>query len=129
MTPCAECEERLLDYETLSAADRVALDAHVSGCAGCRDFRSALARADAALEKALGPISVSPRMKRAVLEQVHPSPLPEVLDGIGWLGVAGIVAAVSYTLAGPVAATFIAGAGLVGAALWNSLGSFRALKS
>src|SRR5437016_3323794 len=107
MTPCGEFEERLLDYEMLGAAERTDVDAHVSGCVGCRDFRSALARADAALENALGPVSASPRVKRAVLEQVHPSPLPEVLDGIGWLGVAGIVVGASYALAGPMVATGI----------------------
>jgi anti-sigma factor RsiW len=125
MTPCAQFEEHLLDYDELSLVHRAALDAHLATCSACREFRTALERADAALETSLGSVHAPLRVKHAVLAQVRPSALPEVLDGIGWIGSAAVGAVAAYFVAGPFIAALIAGTGSLMAAGWFSVRSLR----
>jgi hypothetical protein len=121
MTPCALFEDRLLDYATLSAADRRTVDDHMLGCAGCREFLAALARADSELEHVFGSPAAPPALARKVLGQVRrPSAIPEILDGVGWLGVLALFGSATFVIAGPASALIAAGV-LTVATAWVSV--------
>src|SRR5882724_6205968 len=99
MMPCDSFEDRLLDYSELSAAEREPVDAHVAGCADCREYLDAAERLDARLADLYAGVRVSPGFQAAVLSRkkaevflARPSLLPEVLDFVGWAG--GIAAVV-----------------------------------
>jgi anti-sigma factor RsiW len=49
MNACRAFEDRLLDYGELPPADRLPVDAHLSGCLACREYVRMLAEVDAAL--------------------------------------------------------------------------------
>ena len=94
--PCDSFEDRLLDYSELSAAEREPVDAHVAGCADCREYLDAAERLDARLADLYAGVRVSPGFQAAVLSRMkaevplaRPSLLPEVLDFVGWAGVIG----------------------------------------
>jgi anti-sigma factor RsiW len=132
MKSCTDFEDRLLDYDALSAADRRAVDQHLSGCAGCREFQAALARADFELDAALSVTCAPPSVAAAVLRATRtprPSPIPEVLDGIGWIGILTLAGSATFVMAGPAAAELIAAGGLLVAASWVTFRSYRDLRS
>ena len=67
---------------------------HAARCEDCRALLDALADVDAALESAFAGVSAPPGMAAAVRARVaqeirlrRPSPLPEILDFIGWAAV------------------------------------------
>ena len=67
---------------------------HAARCEECRALLDALADVDAALEAAFADVSAPPGMAAAVRARVageltlwRPSPLPEILDFIGWAAV------------------------------------------
>jgi predicted anti-sigma-YlaC factor YlaD len=129
MSPCAAFEERLLDYEALGPADRSPVDDHVAGCAACHEFRTALARADAELQAVFESPQAPPALSRRIRAQVRrPSALPEILDGVGWLGVLALLGSATFVVAGPASALVAAGA-MTAAAAWASIRSYRALRS
>jgi predicted anti-sigma-YlaC factor YlaD len=66
---------------------------HATRCEECRALLDALADVDAAFEAAFADVSAPPDMAAAVRARVarelplRPSPLPEILDFIGWAAV------------------------------------------
>jgi anti-sigma factor RsiW len=92
--PCAELEDRLIDYADLDGDEQRAIDVHVAACAACRAYLDTLARLDAALTAKFAGRRVSaqfrPAVRAAARRQVlekRPSFIPEVLDFIGWAAV------------------------------------------
>ncbi len=101
--PCAEFEDRLLDYENLREEERRAVEAHLRGCEDCCTFLDALSSVDAALARGLGELEVSPGFRRAALDRAwrevplrKPSFVPEILDFVGWAAVVAIVVDLLY---------------------------------
>jgi hypothetical protein len=89
--PCASFEDLLLDYRELEPAERCAVDAHLAGCADCRECLDTLAHLETGLYDLCAGAQVSSAFRNDVLSTLErPSLLPEVLDFIGW---AGIIAA------------------------------------
>jgi anti-sigma factor RsiW len=90
--PCAEFEDRLLDYAALARDSRARVNAHVSACAECREFLDALRTVDAGLARQFrSSRSVSAAFASAVRRRVRqgapvarPSFVPELLDLVGW---------------------------------------------
>jgi anti-sigma factor RsiW len=109
--PCAEFEDRLLDYTALSEAERAMVAAHVSSCAACGEFLTALERVDAELDAALSntaaPVGLAPRILREV-RLPRPSPVPELLEGIGWIGLLLLAIAVVFVTIGATTAVVYA---------------------
>ena len=97
--PCASFEDLIADYPELAAAERADVDSHVAACAGCREYLETIRELDAGLEKLYSGAQVSPALQRAVFSRMgaearmgKPSPLPEVLDFIGYAGIIGAIA-------------------------------------
>src|SRR5947209_7460068 len=89
--PCAPFEDQLVDYTELAPAERCAVDAHLAGCADCREYLERLVQLETGLSGLYSGAQVSPAFRHDVLSILErPSLLPEVLDFIGW---AGIIAA------------------------------------
>ena len=72
---------------------------HAARCEGCRALLDALAEVDAALETAFAGVVAPPGLAAAVRARVarefslrRPSPLPEILDFIGWAAVLALAA-------------------------------------
>lgn len=133
MKPCAEFEDRLLDYEVLAPAERAMVEAHITSCSACRDFLTALAQVDREMSVAFSDLGAPARLAPRVLREVQfgkPSPLPEVLEGIAWLGLLAMaaLAMVIFTGASTVAVTAAAAAIFV-VAIVLSLRSLRELRS
>lgn len=89
---CAAYEKQLLEYASISSAERFALERHLSGCESCRDFHDALQFAGAGLSS----LDRNPRMgfERRVLARTRnvaactrPSFIPEILDFAGWAAI------------------------------------------
>lgn len=96
--PCAEFEDRLLDYANLRRHERPPVDAHLKACPECHAFFEALNTVDAALTQALDDWQVSPAFQHTVLDRAwrvtplrKPSFVPEILDFVGWAAVVAIV--------------------------------------
>ena len=113
--PCTQFEDLLTAYAELDPAERQRADAHLQGCAACRQWFEALAEIDAALAAEFEAVRAPATLALAVQSRVAPSlparvsVLPEILDFVGWLGVisaAGLLAyffvSSSYTLSTPV---------------------------
>ncbi len=101
--PCAEFEDRLLDYASLREEQRLPVEAHLRGCEDCCTFLEALSSVDAALARGLGGLEVSPGFRRAALDRAwsevplrKPSFVPEILDFVGWAAVVAIVVDLLY---------------------------------
>ena len=95
---CEEFEDRLLDYDALSAAQRIAVDAHASVCAGCREFLEAAAQVDESLAALYS--GIEPRRRLALTALLtKPSALPEVLDFLGWAAVVAAIVILGVVLA------------------------------
>ena len=90
--PCVEFEDRLLDYAELGSDARSCVDAHVSGCAECREFLDALRTVDAGLTAELWSApavsaAFAPAVRRRIRQEsrmIRPSVVPELLDLVGW---------------------------------------------
>ena len=92
---CASIEDLLLNFAELPTQERVAVDLHLTQCAGCRQYAEALAQLDAALTERFSGVQPSEllhsRLHAVTTSQSPlsaPSFVPELLDLIG---VAGIV--------------------------------------
>ena len=55
--------------EPLTAEEEAALEAHLAGCPTCRSIAAGMRRDDIRLRAVLGPVTVSPRVRRRVLEE------------------------------------------------------------
>ena len=90
--PCVEFEDRLLDYAELGSDARSRVDAHVSGCAECREFLEALRTVDMGLTAELWSTptvsaAFAPGVRRRIRQEaavMRPSFVPELLDLVGW---------------------------------------------
>jgi anti-sigma factor RsiW len=103
MNPCPEYESHILDYSELAAPDRLGLDTHLTGCAGCSEFLATLDEVDTALARTFA-VDVSPTfapevLRRARRPPVKPSVLPEVFDMIGWASLLTVLFAAAFVLA------------------------------
>jgi predicted anti-sigma-YlaC factor YlaD len=86
--PCAPFEDLLVDYAELSTEDRCAVDEHLAGCAGCREYVDTLAHLETGLSRMYAGTQASPAFRRDLLSSLErPSLLPEILDFIGWVGI------------------------------------------
>src|SRR5713226_9517082 len=101
--PCAEFEDRLLDYDNLRDHERLPVEAHLERCQECRAFLEAVHSVDTALKEALGNLRVSPSFQPAALDRAcreaplrKPSFVPEILDFVGWAAVVAIVIDLLY---------------------------------
>jgi len=89
--PCPDLEELLNDEN----------NGHAVNCGKCRALLGAVARVDGILSAAFAQVSAPPGLAAAVRGRValevperRPSPLPEVLDLIGWAAVLAVAAIV-----------------------------------
>ena len=132
--PCASFEDRLLDYAELSAAEREPVDAHLAGCADCREYLDSTAQLDARLADLYGGARVSPAFQAAVLSSVKAeiplsklSLLPEVLDFIGWAGILAAAVCLATLLPSFTALAALTAAIAIGAAVWAGVRSYADL--
>jgi predicted anti-sigma-YlaC factor YlaD len=103
--PCMVWGDLLLDYSELPADERQAADAHLAGCADCREYLETMAHLETGLVELYSGTKVSPAFRSEVraclnagigLEQ--PSVLPEVLDFIGWAGIIAAIVCLAWLL-------------------------------
>ncbi len=103
---CHEAQEAVLASldETLSALETAGLEAHLSGCDDCRDFRAAQVEMDRELSAALPPPELTPGFRAALRKQIRREPTrpwPDLLPDI--LHVGGcVVATLICALTAPV---------------------------
>jgi hypothetical protein len=108
--PCAEFEELLEGYHSLTAADRQLAGTHLSQCATCREHLETLLELEQELVGLYtgihprAPFDTSMIVRAAAsrprLEPLRPpSAWPEVLDFCGWAAVTAIAAVLVVTLA------------------------------
>ena len=130
--PCASFEDRLLDYGTLTAAERTSVDAHLANCAACREYIDVLAAMDAGLTNLYGGLSLSPALPARAVAPAKLSFVPELLDFLGWAAViALVVGALLFFVPMPALVTpalIVASAIAVSAAAWIGLRSFAELR-
>jgi anti-sigma factor RsiW len=95
--PCAEWENLLLEYPELDAEARLPVDAHTRVCPKCRAFLETALELDGALRERFAgrtaPASLAPAVLARISRQTpyRPvSPLPELLDFIGWAAVVAV---------------------------------------
>lgn len=96
--PCQEFEDRLAMYDELGSDERETIGTHVAQCTDCRDFLSAVAEVDNALQAAFAESTVSADFSKQVAQKLldqatlqGPSWIPEMLDAIGWAAVIAIL--------------------------------------
>ena len=96
--PCEAFEDLLNGYSELPAAERAAVDAHLTACPACSDFLETLMALDRSLTALYS--AVEPRRAFDPASVKQPSPLPEILDFVGWAAVAAIVIILGVVVAG-----------------------------
>jgi len=103
---CAEFEERLLEYAELANGERARVDAHLAQCSGCREFLEALRRVDSQLSAQLADLELTGTFASAVQRRVQqerfaarPSPVPELLDFVGWGAIVALLGLFAWWLA------------------------------
>ena len=95
--PCEAFEDLLNGYSELSAAERARIDAHLASCPACSDFLETLTALDRSLTALYSAVEPRRAFDPAFVKQ--PSPLPEILDFVGWAAVAAIVIILSVVTA------------------------------
>ena len=102
MKACTAFEDRLIDYDDLSAEDRFEVDEHLTGCASCREYLAVLREIDVTLAAQVRLVHLDPQRVteiRQVVTATEPiarvSRLPEWLDFVA----ASAVCAFTYGLA------------------------------
>jgi anti-sigma factor RsiW len=119
---CTEFEDLLIDYDELSDLQRVAVDAHLSGCEACQTYWQILHEMDAELTHEFAGRAAPPHLGSEVRQLTaripaakEPSYVPAVLDLIGGVAASGIVLFLAFWF----------GAGLqVGLGPFVAVGSF-----
>jgi predicted anti-sigma-YlaC factor YlaD len=102
--PCTEFEDLLAAYADLTTAERQRADAHLRACPDCRNWFEALAEIGAALgasfEDIHAPATLATHVRRQIVDHqpARVSPVPEILDFVGWLGVIGAAGLLAYFL-------------------------------
>lgn len=92
---CTDIEEQLLEYGELTTEHRLVVDAHLSVCESCRTFHAALKEVDLRLDREFPAIQTSPAFNNRVRSRIQaidaavrkPSPVPEILDFLGYLSI------------------------------------------
>jgi anti-sigma factor RsiW len=146
MMPCRSFEDLLLGYSELSVSERDRVDAHVAGCAECREYLAVLDQIDGQLAGEYSGARAPAGFERSVLARVTagrlpagPTWVPEILDCIGWAAVIAAAAAVAWLVVPlraaedvvPALRTFgtpIAAGMAVITAAWAGIRSFSDLK-
>ncbi len=124
--PCAPFEDLLVDYTELAPAERCAVDAHLAGCADCREYLKTVAHLEAELSGLYSGAQVSPAFRHDVLSILErPSLLPEVLDFIGWAGIIAALVCLAPLLPhfqpGLRSVALVCAAGAIIAAIWAAV--------
>ena len=124
--PCAPFEDLLVDYTELAPAERCAVDAHLAGCADCREYLERLAHLETGLSGLYSGAQVSPAFRHDVLFILErPSLLPEILDFIGWAGIIAALVCLAPLLPrfqpGLKSVALVCAAGAILAAIWAAL--------
>lgn len=106
--PCTEFEDLLTAYADLTPAERQRADAHRQGCSACQSWFEALSEIDVALasrfEDVHAPATLATAVRRQIVETLparvpaRVSPVPEILDFVGWLGVISAAGMLAYFL-------------------------------
>jgi anti-sigma factor RsiW len=95
--PCSYFEERVLEHfeAALTAEGQREVEAHLAGCPACRRFFRAQQELDRALGERFRAPAVPPQFQQRVLSRIEHlppparvSPLPEILDFVGFAGLA-----------------------------------------
>src|SRR5208282_3428641 len=73
---CEEIENKILEYQEnqLSLAQRVEVETHLAGCAGCRIFARQLQQLDAAILAGLKVPALSAEFDRRLQERIQVAP-------------------------------------------------------
>jgi Putative zinc-finger len=73
---CEEIENKILEYQEnqLSFAQRVEVETHLAGCAGCRIFARQLQQLDAALSASIKVPALSAEFDRRLQERIQVAP-------------------------------------------------------
>jgi len=102
--PCAEFEDRLVDYGELSAVERACVDRHLAFCGACREFFDALEEADAALAGAFSGVRTRAGFRARVAARIEPRPtwIPEILDFVGWAAMLAAAVGLARTFLPPL---------------------------
>ena len=105
---CADYEELSLDYfdGALSLEQHRSVEAHLTGCSGCREFWEAQRDLDAALAANLSAVALPTGFEQQVLERLDPGwengrfwRLSQVLDLAGYLALAAAGGYLVFNLA------------------------------
>ena len=97
MTACPAFEDRLLDHRDLAPFDRQAVDEHLAGCTGCRDYLQTLAEVDAAFSSQLRAMTLAPRQLADVRERIASDiPVSRVTGLPEWLDFAAACAVFAF---------------------------------
>jgi len=94
-------EERAVEQRTIIVGEA---DAHLRACPDCRNWFEALAEIGAALgasfEDIHAPATLATHVRRQIVDHqpARVSPVPEILDFVGWLGVIGAAGLLAYFL-------------------------------
>ncbi len=142
--PCAAFEDLLLDYQSISPADRRVVDQHVATCADCGEYLETALQLDLQLAGLYGAVEASPAFESAVRSRAARdvrlpklSFLPEVLDFIGW---SALLAGLAWFVLRPpiprpdltpqllIVAALAAAAIAIPAAVWAGMRSYSELK-
>jgi hypothetical protein len=143
---CAEFEELLIDYQDLPFPQRAKVDAHLAGCADCREYKSILQQLDGELSAQYSGVTPLSELQARIHSRIAAetrlarlSFLPEILDFIGGAAIVAIVFSLAWMFV-PREATALADAlplaggslALAGAALaaatWAGVRAYADLK-
>ena len=132
---CVEFADLLVDYQELAENERREVDAHVSLCPECQEFRNALADMDTALIERYSGLEPSTTLQQIVQTQAplkRPSFVPLILDLAGGLAVLIIALVLAEVLLpGSVLNAlvyWIASAGFAASSLFIAYRSYADLK-
>lgn len=138
LDPCTQCEDQLLDWESLDVEQRRNVQRHVNSCPRCAERAQAFRSLDAALAVQLTLSSSGPAFRARVYQRIEAEPqprrfwLPELLDfTAGASVIAGLVGLVAY-LVPSIEATLgvgsIAVLGIMTVGLWQRQRILRELR-
>ena len=100
---CPEFEDRLIEYAGIEGEARACVDAHLSECAGCRQFLEALRVVDTELTARFARREVSTAFAATVRRRVEVetsarrlSVVPEILDFVGWGAIVALLGLMAW---------------------------------
>jgi anti-sigma factor RsiW len=94
---CAAFEDLLIEYDELSVEDRLGVDAHVIGCASCREYLAVVREIDTTLTARGAGVRLRPEVFAAVRQRVHATvPIGRMSAWPEWLDFIAIGAIVAF---------------------------------